>query len=64
MLVLESIFPREGDLFATAKIGDIPLRLPVGVERARFMAYRNIRSAARLVSFGSVAPGARFVATG
>jgi hydrogenase small subunit len=39
-------FPREGDLFATEKIGDIPLRLPVGVERARYMAYKNLARAA------------------
>ncbi|MBL1257166.1 hypothetical protein [Methylocystis sp. Sn-Cys] len=39
-------FPRETDLFATAKIGDIPLRLPVGVERARYMAYKNLARAA------------------
>jgi hydrogenase small subunit len=39
-------FPREADLFATARIGDIPLRLPVGVERARYMAYKNLARAA------------------
>ncbi len=39
-------FPHEGDLFATEKIGDIPLRLPVGVERARYMAYKNLARAA------------------
>jgi hydrogenase small subunit len=39
-------FPREADLFATAKIGDIPLRLPAGVERARYMAYKNLAHAA------------------
>nr|WP_246781464.1 hypothetical protein [Rhodoblastus sphagnicola] len=39
-------FPREADLFATAKIGDIPLRLPAGVERARYMAYKSLAHAA------------------
>jgi uptake hydrogenase small subunit len=39
-------FPREADLFATAKIGDVPLRLPMGVERARYMAYKNLARAA------------------
>ncbi len=35
-------FPRDIDLFSTEKIGDIPLRLPLGVERARYMAYKNL----------------------
>lgn len=35
-------FPRNIDLFSTEKIGDIPLRLPLGVERARYMAYKNL----------------------
>jgi hydrogenase small subunit len=39
-------FPREGDLFATDKIGDVPHRLPAGVERARYMAYKNLARAA------------------
>jgi hydrogenase small subunit len=39
-------FPREGDLFSTDKIGDVPRRLPVGVERARYMAYKNLARAA------------------
>jgi hydrogenase small subunit len=39
-------FPVEGDLFATDKIGNIPLRLPFGVERARYMAYKNLARAA------------------
>jgi len=39
-------FPRDGDLFSTEKIGDIPLRLPLGVERARYMAYKNLAHAA------------------
>jgi hydrogenase small subunit len=39
-------FPRDVDLFRTEKIGDIPLRLPLGVERARYMAYKNLARAA------------------
>jgi uptake hydrogenase small subunit len=39
-------FPSETDLFSTKKLGDIPLRLPVGVERARYMAYKNLARAA------------------
>jgi hydrogenase small subunit len=39
-------FPHESDLFATDKIGNIPLHLPVGVERARYMAYKNLARAA------------------
>ncbi|MGR8930538.1 MAG: NADH-quinone oxidoreductase subunit B family protein [Gammaproteobacteria bacterium] len=39
-------FPRDADLFHTEKIGEIPLRLPWGVERARYMAYKNLARAA------------------
>lgn len=39
-------FPRDTDLFRTDKIGDIPLRLPLGVERPRYMAYKNLARAA------------------
>ncbi len=39
-------FPREGDLFTTEKIGDVPMRLPLGVERPRYMAYKNLARAA------------------
>jgi hydrogenase small subunit len=39
-------FPGEADLFSTAKIGGIPMRLPAGVERARYMAYKNLARAA------------------
>ena len=40
-------FPRDVDLFATEKIGAVPTRLPLGVERPRYMAYKNLaRSAA------------------
>lgn len=39
-------FPRDVDLFHTEKMGDIPLRLPLGVERARYMAYKNLARAA------------------
>lgn len=34
-------FPRDGDLFRTDKIGHIPLRLPLGVQRAHYMAYKD-----------------------
>ena len=40
------VFPRDFDLFRTEKIGNIPLRLPLGVERARYMAYKNLARAA------------------
>lgn len=39
-------FPREGDLFATEKIGAVPRTLPLGVGRARYMAYKNLAKAA------------------
>lgn len=39
-------FPRDTDMFLTEKIGDIPLRLPLGVERPRYMAYKNLARAA------------------
>ncbi len=39
-------FPREEDLFRTEKIGSVPVRLPLGVERARYMAYKNLARAA------------------
>lgn len=39
-------FPRGDDLFATPKLGHIPLHLPQGVERARYMAYKNLARAA------------------
>lgn len=39
-------FPREADLFTTEKIGDVPSRLPLGVERPRYMAYKNLARAA------------------
>lgn len=35
-------FPRDTNLFATEKIGDVPVRLPLGVERPRYMAYKNL----------------------
>lgn len=35
-------FPREGNLFRTEKIGHIPLRLPIGVQRAHYMAYKDL----------------------
>lgn len=39
-------FPRDGDLFATEKIGVVPRILPLGVGRARYMAYKNLAKAA------------------
>ncbi|MCB1927157.1 MAG: NADH:ubiquinone oxidoreductase [Rhodocyclaceae bacterium] len=39
-------FPRDGDLFRTDKIGDVPVTLPLGVSRARYMAYKNLAKAA------------------
>lgn len=35
-------FPAEHDLFATEKIGEIPVHLPLGVERANYMAYKSL----------------------
>ncbi len=35
-------FPKDKDLFATEKIGNIPAELPSGVERASYMAYKNL----------------------
>lgn len=37
-----SDFPAEGNLFATPKLGNIPLRLPEGVNRASYMAYKQL----------------------
>ena len=39
-------FPRDTDLFNTEKIGEVPIRLPLGVERPRYMAYKNLAKAA------------------
>ena len=35
-------FPRAGDLFHTEKIGHIPLQLPLGVQRAHYIAYKDL----------------------
>ncbi len=35
-------FPKEHDLFATEKIGQIPRHLPTGVDRSAYMAYKNL----------------------
>jgi len=40
------VFPRDADLFSTPKLGDIPAKLPLGVERADYMAYKNLARAA------------------
>lgn len=39
-------FPQDDDLFRTDKIGDVPVSLPLGVERARYMAYKGLARAA------------------
>ena len=39
-------FPRDGDLFRTEKMGEVPIHLPLGVERPRYMAYKNLARAA------------------
>jgi hydrogenase small subunit len=35
-------FPRETELYLTEKIGPIPTKLPTGVERGAYMAYKNL----------------------
>ena len=35
-------FPSDHDLFRTEKIGPIPVNLPLGVERANYMAYKSL----------------------
>lgn len=35
-------FPHDEPLFESEKIGDIPLRLPLGVDRANYMAYKGL----------------------
>ena len=39
-------FPKDGDLFRTEKLGAVPLKLPLGVSRAQYMAYKNLAHAA------------------
>ncbi|MDD1780699.1 NADH:ubiquinone oxidoreductase [Enterovibrio sp. ZSDZ35] len=39
-------FPQDEDLFKTEKLGPIPSKLPVGVERANYIAYKNLAKAA------------------
>ncbi|HNH35852.1 MAG TPA: NADH:ubiquinone oxidoreductase [Rhodocyclaceae bacterium] len=39
-------FPRDGDLFATPRIGDVPRVLPLGVARAGYLAYKNLAKSA------------------
>ncbi len=39
-------FPREASFFNTERIGKIPARLPLGVERPRYMAYKSLANAA------------------
>ena len=35
-------FPLDHDLFLTEKIGPIPVKLPLGVERSNYMAYKSL----------------------
>jgi NiFe hydrogenase small subunit HydA len=35
-------FPLDQDLFRTEKIGAVPVRLPLGVERAHYIAYKSL----------------------
>lgn len=39
-------FPLPNDLFVTPKIGSVPKFLPLGVARAKYMAYKNLARAA------------------
>ncbi|MBV7296807.1 NADH:ubiquinone oxidoreductase [Enterovibrio paralichthyis] len=39
-------FPEDEGLFRTEKLGPIPSKLPVGVERANYIAYKNLAKAA------------------
>lgn len=39
-------FPTDQDLFVTPRIGAVPKILPLGVSRARYMAYKNLAKAA------------------
>ena len=36
------MFPTDGNLFVTEKLGNIPLKLPEGVNRASYMAYKQL----------------------
>jgi len=39
-------FPRSEDLFRTDKLGTVPTRLPLGVDRASYMSYKGLARAA------------------
>ena len=39
-------FPADQDLFVTPKVGSVPKFLPLGVARAKYMAYKNLARAA------------------
>lgn len=47
-------FPVDGNLFVTEKLGHIPLKLPEGVDRAHYMAYKQLakRAAPRRLGGG------------
>ena len=36
------LFPQDGNLFVTEKLGNVPLKLPEGVNRASYMAYKQL----------------------
>lgn len=42
MACTEPGFPYDQPLFQTEKIGDVPVRLPLGVDRANYMAYKGL----------------------
>lgn len=35
-------FPLDGNMFVTEKLGNIPIKLPEGVDRARYIAYKHL----------------------
>jgi hydrogenase small subunit len=39
-------FPKQGNLFQTEKLGDVPVVLPLGVNRAAYMSYKGLARAA------------------
>ena len=52
-------FPNEGDLLRTEKIGPIPRKLPLGVDRSKYMAYKGLAKAAAPERLQPTAPGSR-----
>jgi hydrogenase small subunit len=41
-----SSFPKDKHLFLTQKLGDIPAELPLGVNRANYLAYKGLAKSA------------------